>query len=444
MKNPIQKLVPSAACVEIECDVVNVFDKAAPIGDVFGFGGAFTETSAYNYSLLPKAAKQRVLRDFFDPKKGMGYNFCRIPMGSCDFALGQYSLSEKKDLSDFTIERDLKYIIPMVKDALAIAGDSLFLFASPWSPPSFMKSNGERLHGGKLLPKFRKAYADLFVKFIKAYRAEGIRIRAVSVQNEPKALQTWESCQWSGREEAEFAVRFLRPALDKAGFKDVKILVWDHNKERLFDRACESMSVRGADKAIWGFGYHWYSGTHFEAISETLRKFPGRPVFATENCTMIEGANDGKGYLSYAIEYCDNLRHGSGAVCDWNLIVDKAGGPYHDRFKKGDANGLFKMGCAAAMIVDAKKRTASPCGIFDAIAPFACNFKRGDKLLPTSNYSSDIHSAAALKKDGSVVLAVVNDADKEHKLVVRFRGKAALARITAKTVAVFSLGPAWK
>lgn len=444
MKNPIRKLIPSAAFEGTECNVVNVFDQAAPIGDVFGFGGAFTETSAYNYSLLPKAEKKRVLRDFFDPKRGMGYGFCRIPMGSCDFALAPYSLSEKKDLSDFSIAQDRKYIIPMVKDALAVAGDSLFLFASPWSPPSFMKSNGERLHGGKLLPKYRKTYADLFVKFLRAYRDEGIAIRAVTVQNEPKALQTWESCEWTAREEAEFAVRFLRPALDKAGLKDVKILVWDHNKERLFERACEAMSVRGADKAIWGFGYHWYSGTHFEAISETIRKFPGRPVFATENCVMIGDADNGTGSLAYAIEYCDNLRHGSGAVCDWNLLVDTQGGPYHDRFKKGDANGLFSMGCGAALIVDPKKRKASPSGIFGAIAPFACNFKRGDKLLPTSNCSSDIHSAAALKKDGSAVLAIVNVAGTEQKLIVRFRGKAACVHLAPRTVAAYSLGSAWK
>lgn len=444
MKNPVQKLVPEAGREVLECDAVNIYDAAAPIGEVFGFGGAFTETSAYNYSLLPKAAKKRVIRDFFDKKNGMGYDFCRIPMGSCDFALDQYSLSEKKDLSDFSIERDRKYIIPMIKDALAVAGDSLFLFASPWSPPAFMKSNGERLHGGKLLPKFRKAYAECYVKFIKAYRAEGIRIRAVTVQNEPNARQTWESCQWNGREEAEFAVKHLRPALDAAGLKDVKILVWDHNKERLFERACASMSVRGADKAVWGFGYHWYSGNHFEAIAETARKFPGRPVFGTENCVMIGSANNGRGHLMYAVEYCEDLRNGSGAVCDWNLIVDTEGGPYHDRYASGDANGRFKMGCAAAMIVDAKARTAAPSGIFDAIAPFACNFKRGDKLLATSNHSSRLHSAAARKKDGTVSLAVVNEGDAPARIVVRFRGKAAIAEVGAKTVAAFSLGAAWK
>ena len=158
----------------------------------YGFGGAFTEAAAFNYQKLP-SDRQKAFMECCFGKDGLCYTQGRVHMGSCDFSLGNYSCMESQGGS-FDTGRDDQYLIPMVRAAEETAGKPIELMLSPWSPPAFMKSNGDRNHGGSLMPQYRELWAECMAKYVKYYRFQGLNVRRITVQNEPAAVQTWDSC----------------------------------------------------------------------------------------------------------------------------------------------------------------------------------------------------------------------------------------------------------
>jgi glucosylceramidase len=195
---PAENLFFSEEKVEInnfpantEWGIVNVFDHVK-YQEVLGFGGAFTESSAYLYSLLSKEDKRKFLELYFDREKGIGYNFGRSHINSCDFSISIYSSVEDGDktLETFNLDREKKYILPFLKDALEYCDEEIVLFASPWSPPAYMKDNNDMLHGGKLLEEYKSVWAHYYAKYIKAMALEGVKMSAITIQNEPNATQT--------------------------------------------------------------------------------------------------------------------------------------------------------------------------------------------------------------------------------------------------------------
>ncbi len=415
---------------DIESKLVTVY-KDCVVEEVFGMGGAFTGASAFNYAALDQDSKAEFLKKYYSAQ-GAKYTLGRLHIGSCDFTPYEYSLAYKEDLSDFSIEEDKKYIIPMVKDALKATNGKLKLFASSWCPPAFMKDSGNRFGGGKLLEKFKPTYAEYFVKYLLAYKNEGIDIFAVTVQNEPHAQMTWESCNFTAEEEAEFAVKYLRPALDKAGLNDVKIIVWDHNRERLYERAYESLTYPGADKVFWGVGFHWYTGHHFDQINMVKAKFPNIKLIETELC---HGDNrdktDEERALHYALEYIECLRRGTSAICDWNLLLDtKDGGPYHNREKGG---------CYSALYYDNESGKVKEDAIYAPVSYITKALDEGDKILATSSYDLDVHPLAVQKKDGRVVVILLNKAETERTVRVRMDGVTAGFTVPGKSLTVNTL-----
>ena len=291
---PAENLFFSEEKVEInnfpantEWGIVNVFDDVK-YQEVLGFGGAFTESSAYLYSLLSKEDKRKFLEFYFDREKGIGYNFGRSHINSCDFSISIYSSVEDGDktLETFNLDREKKYILPFLKDALEYCDEEIVLFASPWSPPAYMKDNNDMLHGGKLLEEYKSVWAHYYAKYIKAMALESVKISAITIQNEPNATQTWESCNYSPEEEAEFIDKYLISALDEEGLSDIKIMIWDHNKECVYDRAKKILSNERVNKRVWAVAHHWYSGDHFEGlrlVHEQLHK----PLVCGEFCGPI-------------------------------------------------------------------------------------------------------------------------------------------------------------
>jgi len=240
-----------------------VFVDAAKTFQTFiGIGGAITDASAETFAKLPKEKQKEILLKYYDAEKGIGYTLARTNIHSCDFSSGSYTYVDEKDavLKSFSIAHDMEFRIPLIKQAIAESGGKLTLFASPWSPPAWMKDNNNMLKGGKLLPAYYQSWADYYVKFIKAYEAEGIPVWGISVQNEPMATQTWESCIYSGEEERDFIKNFLGPTLCKAGMKDKKLIAWDHNRDLLYQRASTVLDDPEAAKFVWGIGYQWYEG----------------------------------------------------------------------------------------------------------------------------------------------------------------------------------------
>ncbi len=187
-----------------------------------GIGAALSDASAETFYKLPEDKQELLMRSYFSTENGIGYTITRTNIHSCDFSSGSYTYVDDGDkaLKSFSIAHDKQYRIPFIKRAIESAGGSLKLYASPWSPPSWMKDNGNMLQGGKLLPEYFDSWADYFVKFIKAYEKEGIPVWGLTVQNEPMAKQTWESCIFTADEERDFIKNYLGPKLWTNGLKE--------------------------------------------------------------------------------------------------------------------------------------------------------------------------------------------------------------------------------
>src|SRR5689334_8012252 len=244
----------------LETQVCVFVDPSKRAQTILGIGGALTDASAETYAKLPADKQREIMDAYFHPTKGIAYTLGRTTIHSCDFSSASYTYVEEGDaaLKSFSVAHDRQYRIPFTKQAIATAGGKLTIFSSPWSPPAFMKTNGEMLHGGKLKPEFRQAWANYYTKFIRAYEKEGIPIWGISVQNEPMATQTWESCIYTAEEERDFIKHFLGPTLAREGLGDRKIIGWDHNRDLIYQRVSTIMADPDAAKYVWGFGFHWY------------------------------------------------------------------------------------------------------------------------------------------------------------------------------------------
>lgn len=288
-----------------------------------GFGGAITEAAGYAYAKLDKEAQEKFIKDYCN------YNIFRISIGSCDFSLNSYAYARNKDLSDFSIERDKQYIIPLIKD-FQKANPKIKFLATPWSPPSFMKNFHQLYWGAKLKTKYYKLYAEYIAKFLVAYQQEGIIISYITVQNETTARQVWESCLFSPEQEADFAINYLSPALQFNNL-DVKILIHDHNKDNVFERATKIFNI-DTNNVISGIGIHWYTGDYFDNIVKCRDAFKNKLVFHTEGCVGFSDyriEDEIKNAEMYAHDIIGDLNAGVTAYIDWNILLDNNGGPNH-------------------------------------------------------------------------------------------------------------------
>src|SRR6188474_162887 len=258
--SPIGTLTFKPMAQPLETQICVFVDPTKTFQTFLGIGGALTDASAETFAKLPKPKQQELLSSYFDRENGIGYTLARTNIHSCDFSSASYTYVTEgdKELKSFSIDHDQQFRIPFIKQAMAAAGGRLNLFASPWSPPAFMKDNNNMLRGGKLKPEFYQSWADYFAKFIKAYEREGIPIWGVSIQNEPMATQKWESCIFTAEEERDFLKNYLGPTLKREGLADKKIIAWDHNRDLIYQRASTILSDPQAAKFVWGIGFHWY------------------------------------------------------------------------------------------------------------------------------------------------------------------------------------------
>ena len=392
----------------LENKVINIYPEIK-YQEIIGFGGAFTEATGYAISSLSNENKNRVLDEYFS-KNNLNYTFCRLPIGSSDFSLKSYSYSIKADLSDFSIEKDKKYIIPIVKQAQKINPNIKFL-ASPWSPPKFMKSNKMLVLGGKLLDKYKQAWANYLAKYILEYKKENINIDYITVQNEPNAIQVWESCLYSPQEEKDFVINYLYPIF-KENHINTKILIWDHNKEKLYSRAKEELDNNKALESISGIAFHFYTGDHFENIKLTHEAFPGKLLIHTEGCTgysKFAPSDEVHNAEIYAHDILGDLNSGINGYIDWNMVLNYKGGPNH------------KLNyCNSPIMVNQEKTNYIKNLSFYYISHFSHFIKPNSKRIAYSTYSTDIEVTAFQNTDGSISITLLNrnDFNKEYNIVL--------------------------
>jgi glucosylceramidase len=389
-----------------------------------GIGGALTDASAETYAKLPKAKQAEILRNYFDPKIGIGYTLARTNIQSCDFSSESYSYVKDNDpeLKSFSIAHDEKYRIPFIKQAMATAGGKLTVFATPWSPPAWMKDNHDMLHGGKLLPAMDQSWANFYVAFIKAYEKSGIPIWGLSTQNEPMATQTWESCIYTGNEERDFIKNFLGPTLQHAGLGDKKIIAWDHNRDLLYQRASTVLDDPEAAKYVWGVGFHWYEswtggGKIFDNVRRVAEAYPNTNLIFTEGCPERfnpASINDWKWGEEYGRNMIEDFNDGTVGWTDWNILLDEKGGPNHV--------GNF---CFAPVHANTQTGELTYLNSFYYIGHFSRFIKPGAKRIISSSSRGQILTTAFRNPDGSIITVVMNQSGEKINYHLWIKGKAA-------------------
>ncbi len=379
-----------------------------------GFGGAFTEASAHNWSGLSETEKAAVIEGYFGDE-GLRYNLGRVHVHSCDFALGNYTYVQEGDesLDTFSIAHDEAKILPMLgkaKQAVARRNEKLQILTSPWSPPAYMKTNGDMNHGGRLKKEYYELWAKYYVKFLLSYKEAGVDVRYLTVQNEQEAVQTWDSCEYSPQEEAEFVRDYLARALKEAGLGDIKVLVWDHNKEGMYRRTKATLEAIGQEKElIGGVAVHWYTGDHFGAIRAVRKAFPDKAIFFTEGCvefSRFSPSDEVQMAEMYAHDMIGNFGAGVEAFFDWNLLLDEKGGPNHV--------GNY---CAAPMMLQGEKATKRLSYYY--IGQLSRYVKPGARMMLTSCYCKDLEVVGFVNPDGEKVVVILNPTDKELPAAIR-------------------------
>jgi glucosylceramidase len=273
----------------LETQVCVFVDPTKTFQTMLGIGGALTDAAAETYAKLSKEQQQEFMQAYYSPTKGIGYTLARTTIASSDFSTAPYDYIADKDesLKTFSVKHDEQYRIPFIKQAIAAAGGKLTMYVAPWSPPAWMKDNSNRLKGGKLLPQYRQTWADHYVKFIKEYERQGIPIWGLSTQNEPMAVQKWESCLFTATEERDFIKEYLGPTLKKSGLGDRKLIAWDHNRDQVYQRASTILDDPKAAQYVWGVGYHWYetwtgSTMMFDNVRRVHETYPNMNLLLTE------------------------------------------------------------------------------------------------------------------------------------------------------------------
>ena len=386
---------------------------------LLGIGGAITDASAEVFSRLPPEKQQEFLTAYYDKDRGIGYSLCRTPIHSCDFSSGSYTYIEEGDkaLETFSIDHDQTYKIPLIKKATEAAGGSLLLYASPWSPPAFMKDNNNMLQGGKLLPEYFDSWALYYAKFIKAYEAEGMPIWGITIQNEPMAVQRWESCIYSAEEERDFLKNHLGPTLEREGLGDKRIVVWDHNRDLINHRANTIFEDPEAAKYAWGIGFHWYEtwaggDPMFSNLGNIKESFPTKNLLFTEGCQ--EGFREDRYQFwphaeRYGRSIINDFNNGTVGWTDWNILLDQTGGPNHV--------GNY---CFAPIHGDTDAGELIYTPTYYYIGHFSKFIRPGAKRISTVSSRSHLLSTTFVNEDQSMVSVVMNQSDEpiDYKLYV--------------------------
>jgi glucosylceramidase len=422
-------------------------DPSKTAQTILGFGAAFTDAACFTLSRLSDSDRANLLHTMFGQDQhalGMG----RIPIGASDYSTAAYSYDDgapDPDLKHFSIDHDRDYILPALRAALS-ANPDLFLFASPWSPPAWMKYSNSML-GGNIRQENIPAYARYFQKFIEAYAAAGVKVRAVTTQNEIDADQggRMPACPWP-EEDEERLVAALGPLFEASG---PKIWTLDHNYN-LFGRAMDQLSRPRIKKYVNTVAWHGYVGTP-EMMRNVKEKFPDVEMHWTE------GGDDYKfaGYLTnwskWGATFAGILANGPQSITMWNLALDERGRPNIGPF---DCGGLVQ--------IHSQTKEITQSGLYWALTHHARAFRRGAVIVashdangdlpavnaaligqpassstvtatPNTAVTSRVYHTAAKNSDGSLVLVLTNPGDAKD-VTVACTGQTAKIALTADSI----------
>jgi glucosylceramidase len=406
-----------------------IVDYHKTFQNIEGIGGALTDASAETFYKLPKEKQDEFITAYFDADKGIGYTLGRTHINSCDFSSESYAYTETPGdtaLAAFSIEHDLKFRIPFIKLALQKAGNGFKLYASPWSPPAWMKTNNDMLHGGKLKPQYYSSWADYYIRFFEEYRKKGISFWGLTVQNEPMATQTWESCIYTAEEEKILVRDYLGPKLAKSKFKDTRLIIWDHNRDIMYQRAADILNDPEAAKYVWGTGFHWYSGKQYGNEQSVHEAFPDKSLLFTEGCAYpfnFDSINNWHFGEEYGESMINDFNNWASGWTDWNILLNETGGPNHV--------GNF---CYAPIIADTRKGELIYMSSYYYMGHFSKFVRPGAKRIICTTSTNNLLATAFLNTDESVVVVVMNQSATNIDFNLCIDGKAAKLSTPAHSI----------
>jgi glucosylceramidase len=424
---------------------------------ITGFGGSFTEASAYLLNQLSQENRNKIIEAYFG-ESGAKYSLTRTHMNSSDFSLGNYSYAPVEGdikLEHFSIEEDMDDIIPMIKDAMAISKDGFKIISSPWTAPPWMKDNKD-WKGGRLLPKYYETWALVFSKYLDAYRDEGIDIWAFTVENEPLGNDSnWESMHFTPQEQNDFVKNHLGPRLAADG-QNVKIFGFDQNRDdEMIKWVDEMYDDKEAAKYYDGTAVHWYASTYDyfpEVLQYAHQKAPDKHLINTEACVDAEVPrwHDDAWYWSkeatdwgwdwapeqykyrhpkyvpvfrYARDIIGCLNNWVDGWVDWNMVLDRQGGP-----------NWAKNWCVAPIIVDPEMDEVYFTPLYYTLAHFSRFIRPGAVRIGFENADEDLMVTAAKNPDGSIAIVIFNPVKETKGIRLLHQGKTKEFAISGKAV----------
>jgi glucosylceramidase len=381
---------------------------------ILGFGGAFTGSACFNFDSMSGPQRAKLLDELFSPS-GLNLNVCRTTIGASDYSTHAYSYSEGRpdlEMKRFSIDEDRKFILPTIREALKVNPDIMF-FSSPWSPPAWMKV-GKSMTGGIIQKKYFEAYARYFVHFLKAYAEEGVKIKAVTVQNEVDTDQAGKmpACAWPQEYEADFTTMCLGPALQAAGL-DTEIWLIDHNYN-LWGRAVATLETPDVRKYAKGIAWHGYLGEP-EWMTRVHNAVPDINMYWTEGGPDYTEKRYLTNWSKWASTFTGIMRNWSRSITVWNLALDEHGKP-----------NIGPFSCGGLVQVDSKTKEVTRSGQYYAIAQFSKFVKRGAVRINSTGEVDDIAHVAFENPDGKHILILTNSGDTKTVTVREGSQKALL------------------
>ncbi len=388
---------------------------------ILGLGSSLEHSTCYNISKLPKARQEAVIESIVDPEKGIGMNLMRICIGTPDFTASPwYSYDDMPagqtdpEIKHFSIEKDREYVLPILKMALR-QNPKLVFFASPWSPPAWMKTNNN-LCGGRMDPKHFRSLARYLVKFIEAYEAEGIKIQAITPQNEPDYFpNSYPTCGWSPELQRDFIRDHLGPEFQQSGVA-AKIWCFDHNFNFL---RFPTTILRDPEAAQYvdGTGFHHYEGKP-SAMTTLHKRFPGKHIYFTEGSVFgIEGAGQ---IIAF-------LRNWAKSYNAWVTIIDH----------KSEPNPGPHSCSPTCIVLNSDDLTLKYNFDYYMYGQFMKFIQAGAVRIESNLPSKSLPNVALRNPDGTIVLVVANLKPSKASFDVEWKGSHLTAEIAGHSVATY-------
>jgi glucosylceramidase len=416
--HPVAWAAPtSAPAIEI--------DTAIARQTILGFGCAFTDAACLTLNRLTESARAALFHEMFSPAQ-MGLSVCRLCIGSSDYTTEMYSYDEGSpdpDLKRFSIDHDRRYVLPILRQARVVNPD-LFLFASPWSPPGWMKYSNSML-GGSIHPYNTGVYSQYILKFLQAYESAGVHVNAITIQNEIDTDQdgSMPACTWPEEVEARYIADNLGPLIRKSA-PQTKIWILDHNYD-LVGRVLDQLSRASVRKYVDAIAWHGYAGSP-DQMSVAQAAYPHLDMHWTEGGSSFDSPDYLTDWTNWAETFTTILNNGCTSITTWNLALDQQGkpniGPFH---------------CGGAVTINSQSAQITRSGLFWALRHFATAFRRGAKIVETKGDIPGVSHIAAQNIDGSLNLVLANQA--AQSIQIRLKNKSVTVRLPDNSITTLSL-----